>query len=454
MVGLVLLLVGLVGIVFGSYKISKGAFASPEIGFALCFIPQVAYAFLFVKYWDISLVPQTVLTVLGGCLLFAIVSLVVGFLIDKFFTKKSIGISYEASQKNDIKIECSKLHLIAFAVFHVATLVWTVFFLLQVYGSNDLGAAIAYFNDVNKFTDQTIELPFVLGKFRILCLASGYVWSYLLAHSVVYKYKAEKILLAGNMGLCLISSVITGSRTDVFLLVVAFVVCLGVFYGKKNNWRVKITVKAAVISVGAMLAFVLSFQAIGNLLGRGSEIGIIEYIGIYLSAELKNLDIFIREGNFGAPVNRWQTLIEVVNVIGDRLNMPELIHKLDIPFRSVNGHDLGNVATIFYAFLYDFGYLGIIVFIPVMATICQFVYKLAIRYKEKENKISISLIIYSYVYFTIVFSFFSNKFYEHIFSGYFVYMMVFWLLFKVYIEFFTIDRLKAIAGKIFSGKRK
>ncbi len=445
MLQLIILLLGLAGITYICYRLNDGAVLSPQFAFAACFIPQTAYAFFFINYWSIDLSYKTVGIVLFGAAWFAAVS----FFIAWLFNKR--GVLMPPTQpigKTDNSICCSKWHLWAFLALQVITLVWTLGFLINVYGKFDIVSAISHFNDVNKFSSETIELPFILGKLKILSIASGYIFSYLLFHGIINKYATHRILIVLNILFCFVNSLITGSRTDLFQMLCAFVVQFYFIYGKAYGWKIKISFKAGALLAGAALLLVFSFQGLGNLLGRGDTRNVFEYIGIYLSAELKNLDTFVREGQFGAPIERWQTLIAVVNLVGQRFGMPHLVHKFDLPFKTVNGRDLGNVATTFYAFLYDGGFWGVVIFVAFMAVICQVVYRFCTRKTKNNSALSVSTVIYSYIFFTIVFSFFSNKFYEHIFSPYFVYLIVFWLLLKVYFEYFTIDRVKEIFNKI------
>ena len=79
------------------------------------------------------------------------------------------------------------------------------------------------------------------------------------------------------------------------------------------------------------------------------------------------------------------------------------------------------------------GYIGILVYIPLMACICQVVYKKIININDNDT-ISISLIIYSYIYFALVFSFFSDKFYEIVLNTKFIWTLLSWIVLKKYFE--------------------
>jgi len=447
MLQLMIMLVWLVCLSAVCIKFTKGALLSPQLAFVACFIPQVAYAFLFVDYWSLDLAWQTVATVLGGCTLFAAVSFAVSLCFDICHAKRKQAFSLPYPATCGIS-NCTVWHAGAFLLLQIITVVWTFAFLLKATDTADISQAIITFNDTNKFSDTLIELPGLLGKLRMLTFASGFVWAYMLIYSFAHKIRIPRVLVLLNFVMSVVNSLTTGSRTDAFLLIVATVVMAYFIYGRKNEWKLKMSPKKWLMLGGGAAALVLSFQTLGNLLGRNSKISVWEYIGIYLSAELKNLDIFIREGQFGAPVGQWQTLINLVNMIARRFNIPEWTHKFDIPFRNVNGHSLGNVATTFYAWLYDGGYIAVIIFTVIMAVICQLVYKFVTCREQKAGRISISELAYSYILFTVAFSFFSNKFYEHIFSGYFVYMLVFFAAVKLYVEWFSIANCKKLFADI------
>ena len=63
-------------------------------------------------------------------------------------------------------------------------------------------------------------------------------------------------------------------------------------------------------------------------------------LAIYLSGEIKNLDIFIRNGKFGADISKVQTLLGGVNFIGQTFHIDSIVHTSDIPFHYINGYSL------------------------------------------------------------------------------------------------------------------
>ena len=153
-----------------------------------------------------------------------------------------------------------------------------------------------------------------------------------------------------------------------------------------------------------------------------------------MSAEIKNLEIFLGYDSFGTDFSHCQTMIYVANFWGKLTGNMSIVHELDLPFRYVNGYGLGNVATAYYAYIYDKGYFGVLIYTTLMAVICQMIFQRMIRKNRSNKLLSMSIIVYSYVYFLISFSFFSNKFYENVFTLTFVKYLISWWIIKILLE--------------------
>ena len=320
--------------------------------------------------------------------------------------------------------------------FQILTLLWCCWVLLGAINKSGLAfLSEAIFNykrsSAYLSVEDRIALPGLLIYARTFCIASGYVWSYVLLYGIVYKHSNNQLLYIFNLISSVLVNIVLGSRNGLIQIIVAMLVQLYFIHGKKNNWSKPIKIKTIVKMIIFGIIFLTLFQSFGNLLGRNSDYEFMHYIAIYLSAPIKNLDIFVTKGDFGAEINNWQTLLYVVNYISTTFGIPEWYHLLDLPFNSVNGYNLGNVCTMYYAFLYDFGLPGVCLFTALMAWLCQSVYKKVMQ--TSTSPINMSVVIYSFVYFNIVFSFFSNKFYENIFNITFVRMVIFWHLIRFFL---------------------
>ena len=127
-----------------------------------------------------------------------------------------------------------------------------------------------------------------------------------------------------------------------------------------------------------------------------------------------------------------QTFVSIIRWLGPKFGIENYYYQLDLPFRRINGFSLGNVYTTFYPYIYDFGYLGEICLVVLMAIIVQCVYEICKRTKLK-NSPSIPILLYGYMYSSIVLSFFSNKFYENTFTrNALIVIPVSWIVYEIF----------------------
>ena len=127
------------------------------------------------------------------------------------------------------------------------------------------------------------------------------------------------------------------------------------------------------------------------------------------------------------------TFYVLLNWLSGKMGLPDFTHRAYNPTRWVNGYDLGNVATTFYAFLYDGGYLLYTICTILMAIISQG-FVVSIRNRDVTNRnLSLVVLSYGYVIFTCLFSFFSNKFYEMVFTNIYLFMIIHWILIRFFI---------------------
>ena len=179
------------------------------------------------------------------------------------------------------------------------------------------------------------------------------------------------------MGLA--TPLLTGARGDSIVFLIALTI-LGYFIVKEqHNWNSANTKYVVLGIIGAIL-FVFVFEWSASLVGRNMENSNLgEYISTYMGAEIANLNEFIKNRSF--PIKEeifgQQTFVTILPTLSRvfRFALPD--YKLDIPFQILNGHNTGNVATMFYSWLYDFGYMGIGILTIVVSGVGEVCYKFA-----------------------------------------------------------------------------
>ena len=75
---------------------------------------------------------------------------------------------------------------------------------------------------------------------------------------------------------------------------------------------------------------------------------------------------------------------------------------------------MGNVYTTFYPFIYDFGFLGVLVLTVIMAVVCVWLYNKVNFVRISSNRISMYVVCYAYLVNDIVMSPFAARFYENV----------------------------------------
>lgn len=213
-----------------------------------------------------------------------------------------------------------------------------------------------------------------------------------------------------------IFSLMGGGRSETFRVITACLFVWYFFYRIHKGEMFKI--KSVLLRIIFVLTFMsLFFASFVYLVGRSQADMDIEAvvldIFIYAGAPIFNLDIYLQNpwtqthGIFGEL-----TFIRLINWLGIKFGESSLVYELDLPFLSYRNYDLGNVYTTFYAFIYDFGFLGVVFLTGFMAIVCVWLYNKVNYVDLISNKISLYVICYAYLLNDIVMLPFSNRFYE------------------------------------------
>lgn len=408
---------------------SKKVIFTPEFCFVVCFLPQLIYALFYVEKWNFNLSIYTMFVYIIG-----VTTFVFGALLYKsYFLKKEI---VNKKNNNINKIELSNSFLLLFLFFQMIAFVIVSQAIEQATGRTNLVEAIEMFGFLSK--GSGIEMANIPGKMNMICYTSSFLWSYYLIHSLVYKYKSSKILLFLNLILSIVHHVVTGSRGGVIELIGASLIFWYLFRGESRNWEkiisFKVVFKGIVLAIFCLIGFRFSL----GLLGRSATAGetISDYVARYLSAPLKNIDIKIRSGAMGVTrIFEWKTISSLLAFFSKFLGFDySLILGDASTYMDINGFGLGNVYTIYYPMIQDLDFFGPIIFIFLMSIICEILFVHAMKTAKNESEythLRISVVIYGYVFSKLIFSFFSNRFYDNVISTGMIWCIIFWIMVKI-----------------------
>lgn len=416
----VVLIIMLVIELFISYVIFNEDIISPAVIFPGVFLFAALDLLSMLTVWKTDIHFNTVLVVSGGCLIFIITSLIAKKCL--LFKIPQILPNHSAKREMKRSIQLLFIFLNLFIFIYVARKIVEI---VRFAGFNrNILAAFGTYAYLSKVGNVNTDIGKLASNLYQFTQAESYFWGYMLVEQWYEKKKVPALILA-NFIITTLSSFLCGSRTGAIFSVISLFPIFVIKY-RKNTRRKHLKKKYIFLFFTIVVILMFSFQWIGELIDRKLDgINLWEYISIYIGAPILNLDFFIQEPHSSPEIWGYNTFATQIRYLRGRLRMGS--HHFDLPFRSVNGHNLGNVYTTFYAYIYDFGIIGMIILTSIMAIVIQQLYKKAKNDINHEKGITLSILTFACLFTCVAFSFFSNKFYEQIDMG-FVKRLIYWII--------------------------
>lgn len=396
-------------------------------GFLISSLTAIAYS----EKWGVSLGVPTLLVVVVGNIVFAAVAYIVRTLHDKHLMKYDPGKKPHHCDLSNIFDESpSAINYAVIGIVQIAIFFLTLMYIQHRFPDMMLGDAIRSYNAAETFTTEDMSFPAPFRQIRGLVVNGGYVVAYFAGREIARGISKGIVPPMICLGLSVALILELGTRTEAVVLVI----CVGVAYFLERKKMApdqpllnrKIVLCVMLTGVVGLLLF--KYMAVGREVGAYSTL---DYLAEYIGAEIPNLDTFLTNTNI--PVVRdlpgYMTFANNYGYLGEKLGIDSWIYTFDLPFLQSNGYDMGNVYTTFYAYLYDFGYWGIVPLVALMAACSQLIFELSFR----RGFLGIACgVLYGKMASTLLLSFFSNKFYEAFYLGFVVAaacMVLFYFLF-------------------------
>lgn len=413
-----------------SFFTNNRKFIAPSFLYSISFLFASFFALLNEKAWMLYLSGTTFWIIVLSVFEFIIVGLLVKWIIQLIRNSKI------KSTNNIVTVfsfNKGKRYFITIEVIQLLCIIISALMIMKVTGQFNLASAVNTLNYSNNgFSNMSINLPTYVNLMLNFNQYMGIIGEYLFAESLILKKKFNVFLFI-EIFLALGSSLLTGTRGGVLMSLVSIIVFLFLFLYKDKKYNAlkigKYTLIVVVVIIGVL--FLLQWSA--TLVGRNVEsFKGFEYVSIYVGAEIKNLDVFVTTNTFPIHGQIWgeQTFYSIINFAIKHLGIKLPDYNLTLPFQYINGISLGNVYTTLYPWLYDFGYAGVGILTALMATISQIFYS----FSEKNNQsvVPIGQLFYGGIIApAIVFSFFSNKFYESFDIISLIIAVIIWYLFNM-----------------------
>lgn len=412
-----------------AYFLNKREMVAPGVIFASSFLLAAFFALINVKRWSLSLDHRTFLVISLGVLEFILISYAVSLIRIK--NQRSTSISSNSSLDDSILYIKKKSPFLYIIIIIEIINVWMLIkYVRNATGMSDLSVAMNYLREQSLLENNSVpRMSWLVSFGSNFNMSVGLFFEYVLSKAFFdKKIFSWQILVITILGV--LTPLLNSTRGVSIYLIIAFIIDI-YFAGKKYNDHSNL--KYGIIAFFVIIIVLSLLQWSASFLGRDVDnFTPFDYVSNYIGAQIKNLDTFIRTITFPVKEDIFgkQTFYALMPTISKILGLNMEAYKLDLPFQIANGNSLGNVYTTFYPWLYDFGYIGVVVMTAIMAVISQLIFNVA--KSKKQESISIFQIIYSYIGSFIGLSFFSNKFFENLNTNFIYTILICYLLKKLF----------------------
>lgn len=402
---------------------------TPQFGVCIGFLISTVGLLFRYQRWDADISIQSITIIIIGLTVMVGTSVIMQKMLGIKNKLKRIEMPINDVKESDLLLE--KWKVVFWTFIQIVSLIFVIRFLISNGGTKSLQSSINTYRRQIYITGDAVSLPIITRIVRSICIASGYMFEYLLAHRLVYgDNKRLTVLYLINILLPMISlTIVGGSRGGIMQCLISEIVIWFILYTYKTGKSVSI--KNSMVVLLLAILFLNIFAQLSDVLGRGVVKKEDDTVMVYLSSSILNFDTYLHR--FPTNDNKNYTLSTLINLMYEITGNKDLEYTDPIGsvYQSRKGCYLGNVYTTFQPFYHDGKMLGVILYSALVGIIGQILlYYSTIKYKV--NKVSISIILYSYMYFSFFHLFYSNKVFPQLLTDTFFKMAIFLVLIKTF----------------------
>lgn len=409
--------------------ISNRDFFSPCVLFTLMNIIYGVVCVFLRDVYDIVLHDNTLIVLLSGQIIFGLVTL--------------IGKSIRGSRLHDrtpYEIELQYYDInpfwvvsyIGFELLIIYVTINRVIRIAKAYGGYvGLSAAIGTYDSLTKFhTDEYRRIGIYASRIEslggVISKAVAIVLIGVLVNNYFAKKKIDKLMVIAVV-IEIFLSILTGSRSNSFVFFTAIIADIVILRRRqKGTYRkgnFKFIFRCAVFGLLFIAVFLASRPLIGRTTSATSSVWYRALFG-YLGGTILNLDTALQSSIPRSNMWGQETFYYVYRDLANLFNIDRFRIALHLPFLRHNGFNTGNVYTMYYMFIEDFGFMGILPMTAIPAVAYFNIYEKLMNIYSKKNPMGVRLFTYSYMFNSLLMLLFSNRFYEDLVKLNFLYMLI------------------------------
>ncbi len=245
-------------------------------------------------------------------------------------------------------------------------------------------------------------------------------------NNVIAGKKLDKLICA-SIAIDLVFSFLTGTRSEAFRIVTA-IVYFAVILRRKHNGQIgRGNIKSIYKVFVLILILGYGFLAIRSFIGRSQASVAKWYYSIipYLGGPFMNLDNALQSTLPSSNIWGQYTFTDIINEFFIGILDISSYSMADInTFNAFNGINTGNVYTTYYPFVIDFGFIGIIPLISILAIFYCWTYSKDMDLYTDKLPFGSRFFFAGYMFNSLIMVIFSNRFYENVLSMYTIVLVI------------------------------
>lgn len=413
-----------------NYKFGKNDYFYPGFLFSFTFFFFSSICAIGSDHYEVYLLPETVFTIAIGLITFSIVCFL-------FHRKGSF-------QKGQLKyINISNAVLIFIIILQIISIIFFTKYLQNLttaYASAgythllsySLSGMIKLYDTLTKFwqtiySELAVPIPMLYRITNPVCSTAEYIALYVAINNLIFNKKIKISYLLIFL-LSIIRIIMNGSRSPLFRMATFALMVFYVLEIRSGKIKRGSQVFGGKILIFLLVLFLIMFGAL-FVMGRATQrVDFLNEFFVYAGAPIANLNIFIKRYYYGILTgvshDAWGA-----HVFGNLYRYAGKLFSFNVQitgfekFEFSGGYEIGNVYTMFASILYDFGMVGIIPVVSLMAFYYGRNYYQITKCKRIKS-FDYRLFIYAYLSNDIIMSSFSNRFYETILDAPFLKLLV------------------------------
>lgn len=394
-----------------AYFMYKKDILQPAVIFLAVYTVSIFCAMVNVKSWGIDLKLETFLIILLGGIEFIAIS----YIINKLYLKKNVNsfkddIEANKNQK-DIeqeekikKIKIQNWKLIAIIIYDIIVIMLLIKSIIDI--ANSFGQFSTFSQALSIYRANTsyninASLPRIVALLLKPIFATAYIFLFVYIYNIIftqgkiYKKLFKEAIYLIPVIIYIVQCLLQSNRLNIITVILAgFTMCLILWY-EKNSWKKVIKIKNLVILAIVAILGLMMFYKSATLIGRKVSKNMFEYITMYCGGSIECLDLYIREPIEKTNIIGYETFSYFIRNLNDyHIIKLDKVPTPHLEWRYSNDIMVGNVYTAYRRWIYDFGYIGMVILQAIMAIFYNIYYNKIKYSKNKQSTYNIALILY------------------------------------------------------------